>query len=177
MRNNGIAGVGICLNALISNSPCAEPRSILCSRPGCGNERLAFGASEHGKPFALLDEIAAPVSSNFSHSGKRGLVALAPDGRFGVDVEERVDRLDFDRMSEIVFGLDGQADFASVRGGEKFRSFFTLWTFKEALTRNLGTGFSLDPYRLRLCELYVAAQEKASSVFPGCQASNGDPKT
>ena len=108
---------------------------------------------------------------------RRGLIALAPHGRFGVDVEERFDRLVLDGMSEIVFGLDEQADFASVRGGEKFHLFFTLWTFKETLRENLGTGFALDPYRLMFRELYDAAQEKASSVFPRCRASNGDSKT
>ena len=128
----------------------AALRSILCRRLGCGNERLAFGASEHGKPFALVDGVAAPVSFNVSHSGKHGLVALAPRGRLGVDVEERADRLDLDGISEFVFGPDEQADFASARGREKFHLFFTLWTLKEALIKALGTGFSLDPARFEI---------------------------
>ena len=128
----------------------AALRSILCSRLGCGNERLAFGASEHGKPFALVNGTEAPVSFNVSHSGKHGLIALAPQGRLGVDVEERVTRIDLDGMSEIVFGPGEQADFASVGGREKFDLFFTLWTLKEALIKALGTGFSLDPSRFEI---------------------------
>ena len=144
----------------------AALRSILCRRLGCGNERLAFGASEHGKPFALVDGVAAPVSFNVSHSGKHGLVALAPRGRLGVDVEERVDRLDLDGISEFVFGPDEQADFASTRGREKFHLFFTLWTLKEALIKALGTGFSLDPARFEVPQAIRRGARKGMFRFP-----------
>ena len=144
----------------------AALRSILCCRLGCGNERLAFGASEHGKPFALVDGIAAPVSFNVSHSGKHGLVALAPQGRLGVDVEERVDRLDLDGISEFVFGPDEQADFASAHGRKKFHLFFTLWTLKEALIKALGTGFSLDPARFEVPQAIRRGAKKGMFRFP-----------
>ena len=128
----------------------AALRSVLCCRLGCESEKLEFNASEHGKPFALVDGVAAPVSFNVSHSGKHGLIALAPQGRLGVDVEERVTRIDLDGVSEIVFGPGERADFALVRGREKFDLFFTLWTLKEALIKALGTGFSLDPSRFEI---------------------------
>ena len=144
----------------------AALRSILCCRLGCGNERLAFGASEYGKPFALVDGIAAPVSFNVSHSGKHGLVALAPRGRLGVDVEERVDRLDLDGISEFVFGPDEQADFAATHGREKFHLFFTLWTLKEALIKALGTGFSLDPSRFEVPQAIRRGARKGMFRFP-----------
>ena len=144
----------------------AALRAVLCSRLGCDNKRLAFGASQHGKPFALLDGIAAPVSFNVSHSGKHGLLAFAPQGRLGVDVEERVTRLDLDGMSEIVFGPDEQADFASVRGQEKLHMFFILWTLKEALIKALGTGFSLDPSRFEIPSAMRHGAGKSIFQFP-----------
>lgn len=144
----------------------AALRAILCCRLGCGNERLAFGASEHGKPFALVDRRAAPVSFNVSHSGKHGLIALAPRGRLGVDVEERVDRLDLDGISEFVFGPDEQADFAATHGREKFHLFFTLWTLKEALIKALGTGFSLDPARFEAPQSMRRGAKKGMFRFP-----------
>lgn len=144
----------------------AALRSILCCRLGCDNEKLSFDTLEHGKPFALVDGIAAPGSFNVSHSGKHGLVALAPQGRLGVDVEERVDRLDLEGMSEIVFSLDEQADFASVRGREKFHLFFTLWTLKEALIKALGTGFSLDPSRFEVPQAIRRGARKGIFRFP-----------
>ena len=144
----------------------AALRSVLCRRLGCENERLAFGASEHGKPFALVNGTEAPVSFNVSHSGKHGLIALAPQGRLGVDVEERVAHIDLDGMSEIVFGPDEQADFASVRGREKFYLFFTLWTLKEALIKALGTGFSLDPSRFEIPSVVRRGARKSIFRFP-----------
>ena len=123
----------------------AALRAILCRQLGCGNERLSFGSSDHGKPFALVDQEPATVSFNLSHSGKHGLIALVLRGRLGVDVEERVPRGDFDELSEAVFGPHEQSALASVRGRDRIRLFFRLWTIKEALIKALGLGFTLDP--------------------------------
>ena len=144
----------------------AALRSILCHRLGCENKRLAFGASEHGKPFALVDGRAAPVSFNVSHSGKHGLIAFSAQGRLGVDVEERVTRIDLDGISEAVFGPEEQADFASAGEPEKPRLFFTLWTLKEALIKALGTGFSLNPSRFEIPSAMRRGARKGIFRFP-----------
>ncbi|MCY4384602.1 MAG: 4'-phosphopantetheinyl transferase superfamily protein [Nitrospinae bacterium] len=141
-------------------------RSILCSRLGCENGRLSFGTFEHGKPFGLVDGKAAPVSFNVSHSGKHGLIALAPKGRLGVDVEERVNRIDLDGVGEFVFGPEEQADFASVKKYEKRHLFFKLWTLKEALIKALGTGFSLDPSRFEIPPEMRRGARKGIFRFP-----------
>jgi len=122
----------------------AALRAILCRQLGCGNERLSFGSSDHGKPFALVDEEPAAVSFNLSHSGKHGLIALVPHGRLGVDVEECVPRRDFDELSEAVFGPHEQSALACVHGRDRVQLFFRLWTIKEALVKALGLGFTLD---------------------------------
>ena len=122
----------------------AALRAILCRQLGCSNERLSFGSSDHGKPFALVDEEPAAVSFNLSHSGKHGLIALVPHGRLGVDVEERVPRRDFDELSEAVFGPHEQSALARARGRDRVQLFFRLWTIKEALIKALGLGFTLD---------------------------------
>ena len=144
----------------------AALRSILSRRLGCESEKLEFDASEHGKPFARVDGMAVPVSFNVSHSGKHGLIALAPQGRLGVDVEERATRIDLDGVSEIVFGPGEQADFASARGREKLYLFFTLWTLKEALIKALGTGFSLDPSRFEIPSPMRHGARKGIFRFP-----------
>ncbi|MXW22416.1 MAG: 4'-phosphopantetheinyl transferase superfamily protein [Candidatus Dadabacteria bacterium] len=122
----------------------AALRTILCRQLGCSNERLSFGSSEYGKPFALVDEEPAAISFNLSHSAKHGLIALVPHGRLGVDVEERVPRGDFDELSEAVFGPHEQSALGNVRGRDRTRLFFRLWTIKEALIKALGLGFTLD---------------------------------
>ncbi len=122
----------------------AALRAILCRQLGCSNERLSFGSSGYGKPFALVDKEPAAISFNLTHSGKHGLIALIPNGRLGVDVEEYVPRKDFDELSEAVFGPHEQSALACVRGRDRIQLFFRLWTIKEALIKALGLGFTLD---------------------------------
>ena len=123
----------------------AALRAILCNRLGCENKQLQFEPAEYGKPIALVDGMPVSVSFNVSHSGEHGLIAVAPEGRLGVDVEERVAHRNMDLLIEGVFGPSEQAELASTRGRHKINLFFRLWTIKEALIKALGTGFSLDP--------------------------------
>ena len=123
----------------------AAVRSILCECLRVSNRRLKLGEMQHGKPFAVVDEVPAPISFNVSHSGKHGLIAVAPKGRLGVDIEERTNRRDFDRLIEAAFGPNEQIDLKQERASGKFQLFYKLWTVKEALIKALGTGLSLDP--------------------------------
>ena len=140
----------------------AALRAVLCRRLGCSNERLSFGSSCRGKPFALVDEVPAAISFNLSHSGKHGLIALVPHGRLGVDVEEYVPRGDFDELSEAVFGPHEQSALARARGRDRVRLFFRLWTIKEALIKALGLGFTLDVSQF---EVPPALHRGRTSVF------------
>ena len=123
----------------------AALRTILCDELGCTNGVLSFGELRYGKPIALVNGEAARVGFNVSHSGRHGLIAVAPEGRLGVDVEQRTARRDFDRLIEAAFGPNEQADLKLERRRGEFQLFFKLWTVKEALIKALGTGLSLDP--------------------------------
>lgn len=128
----------------------AALRAILCGRLDCTNEQLSFGASGHGKPFAVVAGAASPASFNVSHSGNHGLIALSATRRLGVDVEERVPKRRLGLLIEEVMGRDEQAELASLQGAERLRRFYRLWTFKEALIKALGTGFSTDPSQFQV---------------------------
>ena len=121
-------------------------RAILCGQLGCENRQLAFGELRYGKPYAILNDERVAVSFNISHSGKHGLIAFAPNGQLGVDVEERVAREDIDDLSKMVFGPNEQSALALADGPRKIDLlFFKFWTIKEALIKAVGMGFSLDP--------------------------------
>lgn len=122
----------------------AALRAILCGRLGCANDELSFVESERGKPHALLRGTPAPVSSSVSHSGVHGLLAVARDGRLGVDVEERVARRDLDALMAAVLTPDERAEIGAAEAGERIGRFYGLWTIKEALVKALGTGLQLD---------------------------------
>ena len=119
-------------------------RAILCRRLGCSNEELAFAASDHGKPYAVVQGRTASISFNLSHSGRHGMVALAAAGRLGVDVEERSARPHLDELIGTTLGPHEKAELEGASESRKLHMFFYFWTLKEALIKALGTGLSLD---------------------------------
>ena len=122
----------------------AALRAILCDRLVCGNDELSFRESERGKPGALLRGASAPVSFSVSHSGRHGLLAFAPDGRLGVDVEEPVARKDLASLMAAVLTPDERTEIEAAGAEQRLGRFYGLWTVKEALLKALGTGLQLD---------------------------------
>ncbi len=123
----------------------AALRTILCNLLRCHNHQLSFDYTRHNKPFALVNGSPAEISFNLSHSGRHGLIALAQNGRLGVDIEERASRRDFDRLIEAAFGKNEQAALNEASHNLRIQLFYKLWTTKEALIKALGTGMSYDP--------------------------------
>lgn len=122
----------------------AALRAVLCKELACGNDELAFGVSPHGKPFARVRNRRSDISFSVSHSGHHGLIALAPDGRLGVDIEERVERRRIDVLIDAALGREEGGEVASARGFEQLHLFFKLWTMKEAVMKAHGLGIQLD---------------------------------
>lgn len=120
----------------------AALRIILCQRLLCLNAQLAFGKSRYGKPFATVNATPATLSFNVSHSGTHGLIACAPAGRLGIDVEEYVARRYPDHLStsSSVFSIHEREALARAQGSDRVRLFARLWTIKEALAKARGTG-------------------------------------
>ena len=123
----------------------AALRRHLGQRLDCPNERLAFGAHRHGKPFAIVNGRPVPYGFNVSHGGAHGLIAFAAGGSIGVDVEERSPRRDLEVLAARVCGWNERAVLAAFEGPEQTYLFYRIWTLKEALLKALGTGFSYDP--------------------------------
>ena len=122
----------------------AALRAVLCRELACGNDELAFEILPYGKPFAMVRDQPAAISFSASHGGKHGLIAIAPEGRLGVDVEERADRRRLDLLVDAALGDQERAEMESKQGAERLHLFFRLWTMKEALLKAHGAGFRLD---------------------------------
>ena len=122
----------------------AALRAVLCEELDCGNEGLAFPTTEDGKPWATVKGTPAAISLSVSHSGPFGLIALAPEGRLGVDVEELAPRRNLELLMDGVLGEAEKAEVAATEGAEQLRSFFRLWTMKEALLKAHGKGLLID---------------------------------
>ena len=121
----------------------AALRALLCERLGCRNDDLAFQHTKYGKPSALLRDEPAPIGFNVSHSGDHGLIAYAPTGRLGVDVQERVDHRRLELLMKGMLTAEERAELARLHGAARLRLFFDLWTIKEALIKADGTGLAL----------------------------------
>lgn len=130
----------------------AALRAILGGQIGCPNQSLAFEAAKHGKPFALVKGLPASISFNVSHSGSHGLIAVAPSGRLGVDVEERAPRRNLENLIEGVFSPREKAELESLAGCKQLHKFFRFWTIKEALVKAHGKGLSLRVAELEIPE-------------------------
>lgn len=142
-------------------SPTAQRRYVLCRAAlrailgrqlGCPNESLRFEVAKHGKPFALVNGLPASISFNVSHSGNHGLIAVAPRGRLGVDVEERAPRRSLENLIEGVFSPHEKAELESLDGCQKLHEFFRFWTIKEALVKAHGKGLSMKVAELEIPE-------------------------
>ena len=141
-------------------------RALLCEYLGCSNERLSFDTSDHGKPYAVVASKPSGVAFNVSHSVTHGLIALASSGRLGIDVEERVPKPSLDALIESVMGAGEQADLAGLDSNAKLHLFYRFWTFKEALIKALGTGFSTDPSGFELPANIRGGAKSGTFRFP-----------
>ena len=128
----------------------AALRAILCRQIDCTNESLAFVTAKYGKPFARVEGKPVATSFNVSHSGKHGLIAVAPSGRLGVDIEERSPRRNLENLIEGVFSSQEKAELKVLDGCQKLLLFFRFWTIKEALVKAHGKGLSLDVSELEI---------------------------
>ena len=128
----------------------AALRSLLCARLGCRNADLSFGASKFGKPFARVGGVAASVAFNVSHSGRHGLIALAREGRIGVDVEDRAAKRDLDGYIRLLFAPGERDALEAASGSRKVVLFYSLWTMKEALVKAVGAGLSMDTAKFEI---------------------------
>lgn len=144
----------------------AALRAILCRELSCDNAHLAFRTTSLGKPYALVQGEPAAASFNVSHSGNHGLVAYAPVGHLGVDIEVRDTRRNLSMLVETVLGPEEQAALAVADGLERTNLFFTIWTLKEAVLKALGKGFALDATSIKIPAAMLRGQRNGVVRIP-----------
>lgn len=113
-------------------------RQILATYLRCSPALIGFGYGPYGKP-ALRD---SQLFFNLSHAGRWALLALSLDGEVGVDIE-RIDLdVDYAKMTTCFFSTEENLLLGAISLGRRRRSFYRLWTRKEALWKGAGGGFS-----------------------------------
>ena len=144
----------------------AALRSLLCRELGFRNSDLSFETSKFGKPSARIGGVPVPAVFNVSHSGRHGLIALAREGRIGVDVEERSTRRNLDGYIRQLFAPEERAELEKASGYAKVELFYRLWTLKEALVKAVGAGLSLDTTRFEIPAAMLRGETTSVFRFP-----------
>ena len=119
----------------------AISRMILAKYTGIEPARLAFGAGARGKPF-LVDEHSVPCF-NLSHSGDLMILGIADNLDLGVDVEIINDQVEWKQIAANFFNAGEMEKIASLPTEiEQLRSFYRVWTLKEAYLKARGDGLA-----------------------------------
>lgn len=125
----------------------AHLRRVLSQLTGTAPQDIRFHFGRHGKPF-----LPEGPAFNQSHSEERIMIAVASEGRVGVDIEEIRPVKYLLALADKNFATDESARLHAVPEAERLPLFFRLWTRKEAFLKALGFGlrhplrsFSVDP--------------------------------
>jgi 4'-phosphopantetheinyl transferase len=120
----------------------ANLRMILSGYLDCRPSAVRLRVGLHGKPFLDPGTHGQRLRFNVSHSHEVALVGVTAAGEVGVDIEH-VRRLeDVESIVEWYFSLLERRAFARAAPGDRLRTFFRHWTFKEAYLKASGVGLS-----------------------------------
>jgi 4'-phosphopantetheinyl transferase len=116
---------------------------------GLPPSRIAFEATEKGRPF--LPELPGCWFS-FSSCRLGYLGAWSSTHRIGVDIEDQTRRVEATELAQWYFS---QAEAKAIEDADertRMRTFFQLWTLKEAALKSIGEGlpFGLDAFQFEL---------------------------
>jgi 4'-phosphopantetheinyl transferase len=99
---------------------------------------IEFVRNEFQKP-----HLRTGPSFSIAHSGDWVLLGVAPNGRFGIDVEAPRKLTNLFDLARIVFSTDEISELRSYPEADRLMAFFRGWTRKEAFTKAIGGGLSV----------------------------------
>lgn len=111
-------------------------RRLLSAHTGIAPEKLVFTQNTYGKP--ALENADGPAF-NVSHSGHFALIAIAPGGAVGVDIERCRPEAELAPLQGLVLSPSEQIGHA--RDGFAL-PFMERWVVKEAVLKALGLGIA-----------------------------------
>lgn len=128
-RNRFIAGRGIL-------------REILGSYLETGPSQLCFEYSPRGKPRLKTIDERPHLHFNAAHSEDLILIAVTQLYPVGIDVERVRPISELENIATQYFSAGEAADLMALPKDEQVRSFYRLWTRKEACLKATGEGLS-----------------------------------
>lgn len=117
-------------------------RQILAAYLRVDPAQIAFAYGRHGKP-ALQAPAATDLTFNLTHSGAWALLVVARGVEVGIDLEKIDPHLDYEPLVTCFFTPEENSALATVPELRRRRTFYRLWTKKEARLKGEGGGFSV----------------------------------
>lgn len=139
-------------------------RSLLGRYLGRDPSRIEFTLGDKGKPRLAGTETDQGLVFNVSHSGDRGLIALALDTALGVDVERVRAMAHREGMAERCFAPGELAWWRDLPEEHRQAAFFGFWCCKEAFVKATGEGITLG---LQACVVDLSGAPRLVSVPQG----------
>jgi len=118
-------------------------RKTLAAYLGDRPENLRFETGGFGKPSLVH---SAPCVFNMSRSGDVAVIAVAPRGQIGVDVELVRAVPDAMALAARYFCASEREQLQALAGRERDTTFLRGWTRKEACLKAIGSGLSIAPH-------------------------------
>jgi 4'-phosphopantetheinyl transferase len=119
-----------------------DPGAIRFERAPCPR----CGSPEHGPPRILRPQ--TELTFSLSHSGDRWMLAVAPGGPVGIDVERDAGRDLTAALRQMLTAVEQLALDALGEGRERRLFLLRAWTRKEAVCKALGIGLAADVHTL-----------------------------
>ena len=145
-------------------------RLLLGKYIGMNPKELVFNDNPFGKPF-LCNPADSAICFNLAHSGSLLLFAIGKEKHVGIDVEIIDEKIDFKRITSLVFSSDEQLSLSLSL--DPICDFYALWTAKEAILKAAGRGFS---YPSNKFSVFISNGITFPSIIPaeltgGCSCS------
>lgn len=110
-------------------------------------DQLRFDVGEYGKPVLRGHRL----HFNISRSGPLGLMAFGSHGALGIDIECHQTDMEHASIGRSYFSGDERSTLSRAEPHQKARTFYQIWTRKEAYLKALGTGLSRPLESFSVC--------------------------
>ncbi|SHM70210.1 4'-phosphopantetheinyl transferase [Duganella sacchari] len=147
----------------------AALRGILGHTLGLAPEQVALSSDANGKP--RLADGMPPLSFNLSHSHGMAVVALAPQGEIGIDIECCAPLPLLLPLVRRHFSVQEKHAFWTLDENQRLAGFYRWWTGKEACLKALGVGLSspLDGFSIEFRPGYALRMLEAPAPMASMQ--------
>ena len=111
---------------------------------------IQFFYNEYSKPFLCQSVNPISLQFNVTHAGDYIALAFTRDTQIGIDIELHDYKIDKQSLVRHVFSEDEELKWQKLSEIDKIKSFYHVWSCKEAILKGIGVGLSYMPINISL---------------------------